>query len=122
MSVRTKRIKERVNQMNNAWKQGAPTATFKGITQPQFQTRIDAANALDQEVADLEAQLTMKKQGRDAAYVDLNAVSIDVRDGVEGHPDYGRNHPLYEAMGFTTDDKRKSGLTRKKNTPSGSKS
>ena len=122
MAGYTKKIRERVTRMNNAWKQGAPNATFKNITQPQFQTRIDAAAAIDQVIDDLEAQLTMKKQERDAAYQELNAVSIEVRDGVEGHPDYGRNHPLYEGMGFITDDKRQSGLTRKKSTPSGGKS
>ncbi|HEY0434326.1 MAG TPA: hypothetical protein VGC95_10665 [Chitinophagaceae bacterium] len=105
--------------MNNAWKQGAPTITFKGIKQSDFQTDIETAAAKEQEIADLEAQVQMKKQERDAAYQELNDDSIKVRDGVEGDVNFGTNHPLYDAMGFTTDDNRKSGLTRKKKGSSG---
>ena len=119
MRTNTKKIRERVTKMNNAWKQGAPTVTFKGITQPAFQAKIESAAAKEQEIADLEAQVQMKKQERDAAYQGLNADSIKVRDGVEGDVNFGTNHPLYDAMGFTTDDNRQSGLTRKKKTPSG---
>src|SRR2546423_7600231 len=119
MRTNTKKIRERVTKMNNAWKQGAPTVTFKGITQPAFQADIEAAAAKEQEIADLEAQVQMKKQERDAAYQGLNDVSIEVRDGVEGDVNFSTNHPLYEGMGFTLDTNRKSGLTRKKKTPSG---
>ena len=117
MSVATKRIRERVNQMNDAWKQGAPTAVFNGITQADFQTRINAADTADQEIADTEAQLNIKKQARANLYDGLNADSIKVRDGVEGHKDFGDNHPLLGAMGFKTKSERKSGLTRKKTPP-----
>lgn len=114
-----KKIKERVTKMNNAWKQGAPTVAFKNIKQSDFQTKIENAAAIDDVIANLESQVQMKKQERDAAYKELNADSIEVRDGVEGDVNFGKNHPLYEGMGFTTDDNRKSGLTRKKKTPSG---
>ena len=114
MQVATKRIRERVHQMNNAWKQGAPTAVFNGITQPDFQTRIDATDAADQEIADMEAQLAIKKDARENLYDSLNADSVKVRDGVEGHKDFGDDHPLLTAMGFKTKSDRKSGLTRKK--------
>ncbi|HKC62817.1 MAG TPA: hypothetical protein VKB86_04235 [Pyrinomonadaceae bacterium] len=83
--------------------------------------KVESAAAKDQEIADLEAQLKIKKGERDAAYTDLNAASIDVRDGVEGHADFGKNHPLYGSMGFTSDEDRKSGLTRKKEGSSGGK-
>ena len=82
--------------------------------------RLQSATAKEQEIADLEAQIQMKKQERDAAYQGLNDDSIKIRDGVEGDVNFGTNHPLYEGMGFTIDDNRKSGLTRKK-TPSGTK-
>ncbi|MDT5123604.1 MAG: hypothetical protein QOC96_3086 [Acidobacteriota bacterium] len=118
-SNNNKKIRERVIKMNNAWKQGAPTVTFKGIKQSDFQTDIESAAAKDQEIADLEAQVQMKKQERDAIYRKLNDDSIKVRDGVEGDINFGTNHPLYEGMGFTTDDNRASGLTRKKKAPSG---
>jgi len=99
--------------MNNAWKQGAPNVAFRGVTQTQFQAKIDEGAAKDQEIADLETQISIKKEERNDIYQGLNALSVEVREGVEGDVNFGKNHPLYEGMGFTTDDNRKSGLTRK---------
>jgi len=117
MPSRNKQTRDRVTTMNNAWKQGAPAAVFRGISQPAFQADINAAAAEEQEIANLEAQLQLKKVSVDARYKKLNEDSIKVRDGVEGHEDFGSDHPLLEAMGFVRSSERKSGLTRKK-TPS----
>lgn len=116
MAINIKRIRERVTKMSRAWKQAAPTATFMGITQSAFETEIAAAAALEEEIAAMEAAVQGKKKQRDAAYQKLNDDSIRVRQGVEGDVNFGTNHPLYDLMGFTTDDDRESGLTRKKKT------
>ena len=121
MAIATKRIRERVTKMNNAWAQGAPNAVFGGITQTDFNTRIEAAAAADREIEEAETQLSLKKQNRDGLYEALNDDSVKIRDGAEGHPDFGRNHPIIAAMGFVREDQRKTGLTRKK-TPSGPQS
>jgi len=65
----------------------------------------------------LESLATRRKTARDEKYKGLNDNSIMIRDGVEGHADFGPDHPVYEAMGFVRTSDRKSGLTRKK-TPS----
>ena len=114
MPSRNKQIRDRVTTMNNAWKQGAPTAVFRGISQTVFQTDINAAAAEEQEIANLEAQIQLKRTSVDERYKKLNEDSIKVRDGVEGHEDFGSDHPLVEAMGFVRASERKSGLTRKK--------
>ena len=120
MAIPTKRIRERVTRINNAWAQGAPSATFAGITRTDYNTRIVAAAAADQEIDDDEAQLLLKKQNRDNLYAALNDDSVKVRDGAEADPAFGRNHPIISAMGFVRADQRKTGLTRKK-TPSAPK-
>ena len=114
MATATKRIRERVTQMNDAWEQGAANAVFNGITQPQFDTKIKAATAADQEIDDMEAALTLKKRFRDGLYDELNDDSVKILAGLKGDPAFGDNHPLVEAMGFVRDSERKSGLTRKK--------
>lgn len=114
MAVDCKKIRERVTRMNTAWAQGAPTVSFRGIKQSDFQAKIQNAAAIEQECADLQAQLKMKNNERDAIYSDLNEDSVSVREGVEGHEDFGKNHPLYEGMGFKLESDRASGLTRKK--------
>jgi len=114
MPVPTRRIRERVTQMNDAWAQGAPNAVFNGITQTQFDAKIKAAAAADQEIDDLEAALNLKKQLRDGLYEALNDDSVKVHAGIEGHPDFGKDHPILDPMGFVRDSQRKTGLTRRK--------
>ena len=114
MPINVKQIRDRITKMNSAWAQGAQTVSFKGIKQVDFHAKIVAAAAEDQDIADAEAQLIMKKDHRAGLYADLNSDSVKVREGVEGHEDFGKDHPIYEAMGFVSDSNRKSGLTRKK--------
>lgn len=110
----TKRIRERVTQMNDAWAGGAPDAVFGGISQPQFDTKIKAADAADKEIDDLEAALSLKKQSREGLYADLYEDSVKILAGLKGDHRFGDDHPLVDAMGFVRDSERKSGLTRKK--------
>ncbi|HMG71928.1 MAG TPA: hypothetical protein VK582_00390 [Pyrinomonadaceae bacterium] len=122
MAVNCKKIRERVTKMNTAWAQSAPTVAFKGITQTAFQAKIQAAAAVDQQYADLLAQAKMKADERDRLYQNLSDDSVNIRDGVEGHEDFGPDHSIYETMGFTRVSQRKSGLTRKKKQPATPKS
>jgi hypothetical protein len=117
MANRNKETKERVNKMNTAWAQGAPTVTFNGVTQTAFEADITAAAAAEQEIADLEAQLKLKKIALEERYKQLADKSTKVRDGIEGDANFGQEHPLLGAMGFVRPSERKSGLTRKKNQP-----
>jgi len=119
MPVPTKRIRERVTQMNDAWAQGAPAAVFNGISQTQFDTKINAAALADKEIDDMEAALDLKKQLRDGLYERLNDDSIKVVAGIKGDPAYGDDHPILDPMGFVRDSKKKSGLTRKKKSKPG---
>ena len=77
---------------------------------------------VDQQYADLLAQAKMKADERDRLYQDLSDDSVNIRDGVEGHEDFGPDHSIYETMGFTRVSQRKSGLTRKKKQPATPKS
>lgn len=115
--VNVKAIRDRVTRMNTAWARVAPAVKFRGKKQADFQTDIQAAAAIDQEIADLNAQIQVKNAERDTRYQKLSDDSVEIRDGVEGHEDFGTNHPIYEAMGFVLASDRKSGLTRKKKEP-----
>ena len=112
--VDVKTIREKCNVMNDAWFEGAPGVQFNGIKQNDFQTEIEAAAADDAAIADLEAELKMKRDVRDDKYAALNEKRSKVGQGVAGSPDYGDDSPLYGAMGFVRKSEKKSGLTRKK--------
>ncbi len=113
-SVDNKRIREQSNVMNDAWVEGAPAVVFNGIKQADFLAAIDAAAADDAAIADLEAELKMKRDVRDDKYKALDQQRSKVGQGVAGSPDYGNDSPLYGAMGFVRKSEKKSGLTRKK--------
>ena len=76
--VNCKEIRERVVKMNDAWKEGAATVKFGGIAQTDFEAEIAAAEADDDEIEDLEAQLKMKKIARDAKYAKIDDDSVMV--------------------------------------------
>lgn len=111
--VNNKEVKEQCSRMNDAWTEGAPAVEFNGIKQADFAADIAAAAAADAEIADLEAQLQMKRDERDAKYAALNQKRSKVGQGVAGDPAYGDDSPLYGAMGFVRKSDRASGLTRK---------
>ena len=112
-----KEIREKVNVMNDAWFEGAPSDAFSGIRQADFQTEIEAAAADDAAIADLEAEIKMKRDVRDDKYKALDQKRSRIGLAVAGDPNYGNDSPLYGAMGFVRKSEKKSGLTRKKKTP-----
>jgi|GEM_PF-844636 len=113
--VHVKRIKEKVINIRNAWNEGAAAVTeFRNTNKANFETDITDAQTVDDEIADLKAQLSMKEDERDNRYAKLDNDAVDIRKGVEGHKDYGDDSPLYGAMGFVRKSERKSGLTHKK--------
>lgn len=116
-SVDNKRIREQCNVMNDAWFEGAESVAFGGYRQTDFQSAIEAAAADDAAIADLEADLKMKRDVRDDKYKALDQQRSKVGLGVAGSPDYGNDSPLYGAMGFVRKSEKKSGLTRKKKNP-----
>ncbi|MGH9946782.1 MAG: hypothetical protein ACRD6X_06265 [Pyrinomonadaceae bacterium] len=117
--VDNKAVKEKCNVMNDAWVEGAKAVDFNGISQTAFLADIDAAVADDAAIADLESELKMKRDVRDDKYVALNDKRSKVGMGVAGDPAYGNDSPLYGAMGFVRKSEKKSGLTRKTKSPTG---
>ena len=113
--VQIKRIKEKVLRILNAWLEGATAVIeFRSTKRADFEARIVQAQVLEDEAADLRAQASLKDDQRDAIYRQLEADAVDIREGVEGHKDYGDDSPLYGLMGFVRKSERKSGLTHKK--------
>jgi hypothetical protein len=113
--VAVKRIKEKILRIQNAWNEGAPEVTeFRNVTKANFDADIAAAQAVEDEIAELRARTRMKEDERDDRYDKLEDDGVDVGKGVVGHKNYGDDSPLYGAMGFVRKSERKSGLTHKK--------
>jgi hypothetical protein len=106
-----------MQRMLNAWETLAPNKTFGGMTLAQFQAAIQPARAAREQIDDLEDQLRQAMTNRDRADEDFLAKAQLVVAGVLADPTEGPDSALYEALGYTRKSDRKSGLTRKRNTP-----
>lgn len=106
--VAIKRIKEKALRIQNAWNEGAPSVTeFRNTTKTDFDADITAGQAVEDEIADLKAQISMKEDERADIYSRIDDRTVDIRQGVEGHKDYGDDSPLYGSMGFIRKSERK---------------
>ena len=70
-----------------------------------------------QRLDDLEDQKTQAQADRDRADADFLVKAQQVVAGILADPSEGPDSALYEAMGYRRKSERKSGLTRKRNTP-----
>ncbi len=90
----------------NAWNQIDTKLTIGTLTPALLTTDISAAAALEAEMTKLEAQLTDKRNQRDALYAELWNKVKRVRSGVRGI--YGDDSSQYEMIGGTRLSERKS--------------
>lgn len=111
--VDNRAVKEKCNTMNDAWLNGAKTVTFNGITQAEFQAKIEDAAAVDAAIAELEAEIKRKREIRNDKYVALDQMRSKVGMGVAGDANYGDDSPLYGAMGFVRKSARRYGRKKK---------
>lgn len=107
----------KIQRMLNAWETLAPDKSFGGMTLAQFRAATQPSMDARQRIDDLEDQLKQALADRDRADEDLLARAQLVVNGVIGDPTVGPDSALYEAIGYTRKSERKTGLTRKRNTP-----
>ena len=114
--ITPERVRERIEKAVSAWETMHPGHDFGVLTLARLKERVKPALDVRKEIEDLEEQLVQKRNQRDTV-ADPEAtkvldvlVSAVLADEVVG----GKNSAMYEALGYVTESKRKSGLTRKK--------
>ncbi len=90
----------------SAWNQIDTKLTIGALTPALLTTDITAATTLESDIARLEAQLTDKRNQRDALYTQIWDKVKRVRNGVKGI--YGDDSSQYEMIGGTRMSERKS--------------
>lgn len=90
----------------SAWSQIGATVTVGALTPTILATDVTAATALESEMSKLEAQLTDKRNQRDALYTTLWDKVKRVRNGMKAI--YGDDSSQYEMIGGTRLSERKS--------------
>lgn len=109
-----KRNLEKLNKIMTAWETFAPEKSFGGMTLAQFRTQVQPSFDIRTQIETLETQLGGAKSTRDDTDRQSMRLAEMVVNGVKGDPTEGPNSELYEGMGYTRDDERSSGLTRRK--------
>jgi hypothetical protein len=98
----------------NAVLEIAPAVSFGGLKAADFEAKVQPMRDTRAVIADLEAQLSVARDNRDAAdEIGLSAEQLVV-NGIIGDVNYGPDSPLYGATGRKRKSERRSGLTRKK--------
>jgi len=120
MAKGPKSVELKMERILNAWETLAATKTFGGLTLEQMQAIAAPARAAREEIEDLEDRLTLALAGRASADEVVAKKLQLVVNSVKGDPTEGPDSPLLQAMGYTRESERKSGLTRKRRPPSGS--
>ena len=88
-----------------AWNQIGATVTLGTLTVAEFTTDLTTATTIESDIAKLEAQLTDKRNQRDAANTALWDKVKRARNGVKAN--YGDDSSQYEMMGGTRTSERK---------------
>ena len=116
MPAGPKVIKDKINEVLNAWKTLPPEKTFFGLTLTQFEARLQSSLGARSEIIHLENRLKAMQAHRKHADQENNQLLLSVVSSVKGDPEHGEDSALYQAMGYIRKSARKSGLTRNKGT------
>ena len=117
MAKGPKDAEERMNRILNAWRTHAPDKSFAGMTLAQFETKLAPAQQHRTRIKELNEELDEETILRDQSDEEVAVVIKQVVAGVLADPTEGPNSPIYQSMGYTREDDRKSGLTQKHKEP-----
>jgi hypothetical protein len=118
MSQKLTRMIERIEVFQAAWLENAPTAAFAGMTLTEFKEAVKAPAELRDEILMLDRQVERKQVESLNAIATASEVLDLVVNSVRGTPGFGADSALYGSIGYVRKSERKTGLTRKKRTPS----
>jgi len=109
---------ERIEVFQAAWLENASTAEFAGMPLAGFKEAVKAPADLRDEILMLAQQMERKQVESLKAIATASEVLDLVVNSVRGTPGFGTDSVLYGSIGYVRKSERKTGLTRKKRTPS----
>jgi hypothetical protein len=98
-------VLKQAQDVSSAWNQIGATVTIGTLTPALLTTDVTAATTLESDMAKLEAQLTDKRNQRDALYTAIWDKVKRVRNGIKAI--YGDDSSQYEMIGGTRLSERK---------------
>jgi hypothetical protein len=95
------------------WKEQAPEAVFAGKPLAELETSLADLQQSNEDLKIKDQARSAAVKTRDEKLATVATLLRTVVKGVQGHPAYGEDSPLYRAMGFVPFSERKSGLRRR---------
>src|SRR6185312_13722379 len=111
MAKAPKVYKSETQKIINAWETLAPDVVFAGMTLAQFKAKVQPSFDERETISTLRNDLLAALDRRDDADKVTSAACQKVIHSVKGHPDFGDDSGLYDAMGYVRKSARASGLT-----------
>jgi hypothetical protein len=111
---RRRRPGRKAQDIRLVWKEQAPEAVFAGKTLADLETAVAALEESSEDLKIKDQARSAAVRTRDEKLGRLSTLLRTVVRGVQGHPQYGEDSPLYRAMGYVPFSERASGLTRRK--------
>ena len=116
-STKRRRPGRKAEDIRLVWKEQAPEAVFAGKTLADLVASLGDLNQASEDLKIKEQARSAAVKTRDDKLKALATLLRTVVKGVQGHPEYGEDSPLYRAMGFVPFSERGSGLTRRPASP-----
>lgn len=110
MAKFSRKTAERIDKVADAWAKMRPDKRFFGMSLAEFQKILEPFANACAELADLQVQVQHALCKREVAMTAAIEAVGNVVAGVKGDINEGSNGELYAAMGYVTDDRRRTGL------------
>lgn len=121
MKTSIKTIERKVEQAEGAWAHTCPEQTFNDQTLEQHRGGLKRYYDAKANFAAVGIAWDNARQERNMAYLEALELTAKLVNSVKGHPKFGENSALYNAMGYTPKSDRSSGLTRRRDGAEGAK-
>mgnify|MGYP000558872284 FL=1 len=112
-SPQRRRPGRKAEDIRLVWKEQAPEAVFAGKTLAELEASLTELQQSNEDLKIKDQARSAAVKTRDDRLKALTALLRGVVKGVQCHPEYGEDSPLYRAMGFVPYSERKSGLSRR---------
>jgi hypothetical protein len=112
-STKRRRPGRKAADIRLVWKEQAPEAVFAGKTLAELEAAYAELKQCDEELKIRDQARSAAVKTRDDKLKVLATLLRVVVKGVQGHPEYGEDSPLFRAMGYVPFSERKSGLGRR---------
>ena len=112
-STQRRRPGRKAEDIRLVWKEQAPEAVFADKPLAELEASLAELQQSNEDLKIKDQARSAAVKTRDDKLKSLAMLLRNVAKGVQSHPEYGEDSPLYRAMGYVPFSERKTGLVRR---------